>query len=356
MQLGNVAVASFFVLSGYLMNEAMTSFYHHRPFAFILNRYLRITPPLLVAVIVSISLHALLITNIDAQILSTQFPITNISHDNVAPALASAIFPFNGILLAIIGGPNNIEYDFVRYSWAIFTELLFYWYMFLNGILKKICSHNSVSLLLYLGSLAISLTGIVVYNSDTIGLPDNVLRFTKAVPFIFHFQWAPHFLLGVMISLFNRQKKTPVVLIRTIIALLFSLLQLGLYASHSPNGAPILVLCLYGIVVLGIIHISKLQPNKDSRWGHLSKYWDKFLGNFSYPVYINHFSISITIITILLSLEWDISNSEYYIRIPLYLLFCTSIVLIAGLLIQLTDKLTDTIRNRIRKHIFVVNR
>lgn len=43
---GGIAVMAFFVLSGYIISEASATFYRGRPFPFLLNRLLRLLPPI----------------------------------------------------------------------------------------------------------------------------------------------------------------------------------------------------------------------------------------------------------------------------------------------------------------------
>jgi len=45
MGIGNIAVMGFFVLSGFIIAEAASTFYRNRPAAFLANRFWRIAPP-----------------------------------------------------------------------------------------------------------------------------------------------------------------------------------------------------------------------------------------------------------------------------------------------------------------------
>ena len=53
LDLGRVAVLAFFILSGFVINEAAETFYDRRPVAFACNRLLRIMPPFFGAIILS---------------------------------------------------------------------------------------------------------------------------------------------------------------------------------------------------------------------------------------------------------------------------------------------------------------
>ena len=58
--IGNVAVMGFFVLSGFIITEALATFYAGRPVAFLANRLTRIAPPYWAALAFSIGVHLLL--------------------------------------------------------------------------------------------------------------------------------------------------------------------------------------------------------------------------------------------------------------------------------------------------------
>ena len=56
-QLGNPAVACFFILSGFLMNYSLENIYKERVFDFYKNRFLRIYPQLIFAMITTLIVH-----------------------------------------------------------------------------------------------------------------------------------------------------------------------------------------------------------------------------------------------------------------------------------------------------------
>ena len=58
--LGNMAVVTFFILSGYVMTESNEVFYKKRTGKFLINRILRIVPPYYMALIFSIFIHYIL--------------------------------------------------------------------------------------------------------------------------------------------------------------------------------------------------------------------------------------------------------------------------------------------------------
>ena len=61
LAVGTVAVMVFFVLSGFIIAEAVHCNYQSRPSAFLFNRFLRIVPPLVIAISLSAVVHFLLL-------------------------------------------------------------------------------------------------------------------------------------------------------------------------------------------------------------------------------------------------------------------------------------------------------
>ncbi len=134
LQLGNVAVSSFFVLSGYLMMEAITLWYADRLPNFLINRYLRIGPPLFVAAVLSIAVHFSLLHSGGLSAGLESIPQDGISRDNALLALLAPLFPFDSQFAKLFSIAPAPYYQFVRYSWAIMTELIFYWFLFFYAL------------------------------------------------------------------------------------------------------------------------------------------------------------------------------------------------------------------------------
>lgn len=97
LQLGNVAVSSFFVLSGYLMMEAITLWYSNRLPNFLINRYLRIGPPLFVAAVVSVAVHFSVLYTVTISAGLESIPDSGISLDN---ALLSLLAPYFRLMVS----------------------------------------------------------------------------------------------------------------------------------------------------------------------------------------------------------------------------------------------------------------
>src|SRR5262245_50834284 len=72
--IGNVAVMGCFILSGFIISEAVDWYYPNRPMAFLTNRALRLLPPFWMATIVAILVHALLASFGVLRLPNTQSP------------------------------------------------------------------------------------------------------------------------------------------------------------------------------------------------------------------------------------------------------------------------------------------
>jgi peptidoglycan/LPS O-acetylase OafA/YrhL len=120
---GNVAVLTFFALSGFIIVEAGNTSYIKRPLAFAVNRVLRIVPPLIVAFVVSILTHFVLFSSgtlrlvpgsyVGGADVADIFNLYNVVANIVSIApVASKMFP--------------MTYEFIPYTWALLIEVAFY--------------------------------------------------------------------------------------------------------------------------------------------------------------------------------------------------------------------------------------
>jgi len=321
-QFGNVAVSSFFVLSGYLMNSSIQSWYLKKPNNFILNRYLRISPPLFVASILSIIIHTILsyknIFLIDGTaIIAKDF----VSKSNIIYTILSPIYPLNHIIYKIFFKNYLMNYTFVAYSWAIFIELIFYWLIFIAY------KHNIKRLILCISTFLFFIALDNLYLNNFTLLHNN--------SFFNIFQWTPHFILGTLLSSFFDKNK-----LLTYLFIFLSIVQLKFYAQNDY----IYVIILY-LLVNTIAFSSILKSNNNDK---LKKYFDKLLGTLSYPVYINQYSLSILFYSLLNFYNITLLNYNLFERILIYILYNIIIIIVAKFLIQITDFYTDSLRNKLR--------
>jgi peptidoglycan/LPS O-acetylase OafA/YrhL len=321
-QIGNVAVSSFFLLSGYLMNSSIQNWYIKKPINFILNRYLRISPPLFIASILSITIHVILnsknIILIDGTaLISNEF----VSKSNIIYTVLTPFYPFNYIIYKIFFQNTVMNYTFVAYSWAIFIELIFYWLIFFayKYKIKKFIVFFSTILFF------MALDKLYLHN----------FNFLNNISTINIFQWAPHFILGTLLSSFNEKNK-----ILTVLFGILSIIQLKYYAHED-----YIYVILFYLLINTIAFSSILKStNNDS----LKKYFDKQLGTLSYPIYINQYSLSILLFSLLYLNNINLSSYSLFERFIYYICYNTLIIILSKLLILLTDYFTDNLRNKLR--------
>lgn len=139
MSLGTIAVMIFFVLSGFVITEALNVFYKRRLGGFLLNRFLRLLPPYCAALATTIVLHYLLHLSglMPAEMAGTQ-PVQRGGQEAVIVAISiptTEIFYLRNIIanilvMPIIYGVGLIgmfpSYAFVPPYWALNVEIQYY--------------------------------------------------------------------------------------------------------------------------------------------------------------------------------------------------------------------------------------
>lgn len=348
LQLGNVAVSAFFVLSGYLMSEAIAVWYSGRLPQFIANRYLRISPPLLVAAVVSIAVHFILLHADIGMVGTEKISDGAISERNAMLALLEPLFPFN-IPIAKLAGllPAQQPYAFVRYAWAIFTELIFYWSLVVYFMSASRFGERATSFVFIPTILVLFVLGAGSYN----GFFDNTSAGAiPRIPLVSHMQWAPHFLIGFMLSRCGRDgwKNLPALALLAAASLL-AIIQLGLYVRSGVTGA-MPVLALYTVTLIAGFWMI-LSDRREYAFGkfRFTAKLDSSLGNLSYPIYINQFALALAILSALAYVTGtNVGDLPIPTRAVLFVGTNVVVIAAAAALISLTDTITDQLRDRLR--------
>jgi peptidoglycan/LPS O-acetylase OafA/YrhL len=347
LQLGSVAVSSFFVLSGYLMAEAIVNWYADRLPNFLVNRYLRIGPPLLIAALVSIAIHFTVLRAGTMIVGFEAIPQGAISNGNAILALLAPIFPLDVVVAKAFSIAPDPYYQFVRYSWAIFTELIFYWVLFLYAAAARLVGQRLAGMVFLSAAFAMFAGGTMNYGGYLSGT--LIGEYIARIPFVFHMQWTPHFLVGVLVSACARVHWRGHALNGILLAAgVAAIVQLGLYAHTSAEGALVVVL-LYALtlgagfrLILSDRHQYSIGPLR------LDRTLDRRFGNLSYPVYINHYALALALLWGVYVFNVDVTSFPAYARVVAFVFFNLIIVFSAALLIRITDVVTDRLRDRIR--------
>lgn len=343
LQFGNVAVSCFFVLSGYLMTAAVYLWYKNKLLSFITNRYLRISPPLFVAGVFSIISFLCLLKLGFPLDYWEPIPTEWISLDNMIRTLLSPLFPLNQVLENFFNLSSQNTYNFVRYSWAIYVEFFFYWLLFSYFLLKKLLNEKGVAIFSLILITLMSVAGIVYHEDVNSGKVSSLLG---KIPLITAMKWIPQFLLGVILCEIERNKTRNIWLkILFFLSIIGALTQLCLFAK-----ADFIIVGLLYLITLFLGFLSIMNKKQEFRVGSflINKKLDNKIGSLSYPVYINHYAIGLLFFNILAGLNFFVLDQPFFLRLSLFIFFNIIVICISKILINITDMLTDSLRDRIR--------
>ena len=270
MGFGIVAVVVFFVISGFIVGEANAMFYAGRPARFLTNRVLRLVPGYLAALILSVGVHDWLFEV--GKLKPWDYTLTGAPlQPRLLLAGAMDILPFFH--------PNYIgsqDFSFVPFAWSLRIEFLFYALAAAaySGIMLSASPRRRrcLAAMLFGGLYA----AFAIYVASGKAGPQQ----TDAIPF---------FLFGIALFMVW-QKRTAWRLIHAGLSLgcVFVALALWNQRGHPEflSQAPVLAVLL---AMLGLLVFARRRAGGWARAAWIG--WDKRLGELSYPLYINHFSV-----------------------------------------------------------------
>ena len=312
---GNVAVLTFFALSGFIIVDAADNSYNHRAFAFLQNRAMRIFPPLLVALLLSVGVHDALMRAGSLRLLPDSVGFL---------ADRSMIFSWKNLVynvlytFPLLGHLARPTYRFLPYAWAIRTELTFYlvlsgsiWISSRFGPLSRVL--RTIGCLFLLLSLEFHLVG-------------------KGE----EFRYFPYFAYGGLIYYAN--KGSPLCALLACASLLlclydFSSYDAGTQASLVARFGTRPWLVQYFALLLCLSLVWTLSLARSPR--PLIRF-DQVLGGLSYALYLNQFVCIIAI---------------YSILRPSYAALCAgaaAAIAVAVLMTSVLEPFLKPIRDRIR--------
>jgi peptidoglycan/LPS O-acetylase OafA/YrhL len=258
--LGMVAVAVFFVISGFVVAEASIVFYAARPLAFFLNRLLRVVPPYLAALALSIAVQAGLFTAGHLHLWDFPTVLSPLEPRLITAGVLGLVPGFQTRYLA------GVDFEFIPFVWTLRVEMAFYGAACVALVFANRFSKWPVTGMVLV--LALLACGLFLLE----GRPGLL-------------SCGPMFLLGVSgCLLLHRFEMRRLVLTGACLVLT----GLG-FASYVQHGTPVLGLQLATIfMLLALLAWLILQP--DCPW---PKGWDRSLGELSYPLYLNHYIVGI---------------------------------------------------------------
>lgn len=311
LPLGEVAVLLFFILSGYIITEALFIFYNGRPGAFIANRFFRIFPPYFAALAISAGFHL--------AVQHFHLPLLGLEHDYGFAINQKNIFKNTYSLLdwRIPQGKEDY-YLFVRYIWAVVIEWQYYVVAMLIFFLVSKRQYQA-----QLAAVILVFLAAYLFASRFGDFPSGTIPF-----------FSQYFLLGIILygitirrSLGRLGKCLPW------IAGSVTLLVLHDYITIWKYEAIVGLILLIGIAAIFVLTLS------NDTWfsnGNVKKI-DNKLGNLSYPLYLNHYAAEIGMYSLTNERSWSI----------LFIAVSLSLV-ISVMAFFITEPLTIRIRNAIR--------
>ncbi len=268
MGFGALAVGVFFALSGFIVAEANDRFYAGRPWAFLLNRLLRVVPPYLAALAISAAVQAVLWRT--GRLALWDFVL---GRDPLDPALLAA-----GVLSLLPGFHTSYvaqDFEYIPFVWTLRVEMAFY--------LVAVAVAASMS---WAGRQAGRVRGQVPAAAVAAGFAGFALYLWRGGPGLL--SDVPFFLLGVCLYAALRRPG----LWRGAAVLLAAGCAMAAFPHWDQRGLPALSLQLPALSAL-IAAMAVLAA-----WPHVAPSWrrlDRRMGALSYPLYLNHYAVDIAL-------------------------------------------------------------
>jgi peptidoglycan/LPS O-acetylase OafA/YrhL len=255
MGFGAIAVAVFFAVSGFVVTEANIVFYNGRPWAFLENRVIRLLPPYLAALGLAVAVHALLWR-------AGWLDLWDFPHAGAPVTVARVLAGVFGLIPGVhVLWPDNFE--FIPFAWSLRMEMAFY----------------AAATLLLLAPRRTRAFWLVA------ALAASVAFLLQGRPGIL--SCAPMFLLGVAVCLVGRRFGWKA---RGFFLAVLPVAAWG-FASWGQHGHPVLVWQFEALTAL-LLAFAMLAAARSPAWLHGI---DRFLGDLSYPLYLNHYAVGLVL-------------------------------------------------------------
>ncbi len=308
--MGSVAVLVFFVMSGFIIVEAVDQIYSRRPVDFLINRLLRIVPHFVIAAILAILVHLAFLNGYGFRLWEAPLPSASevLSFKNLAANL----------FLLLPGADRFSAYQFLEIVWAVRVELAFYMAVFGSIIIKKyLHSKVPISFILLLTCVAIT--------------PLFLLSLHGKVPAMLGF--LPFFVFGgALFYCVEGSRRALLILASAAFGIFLYLIQdvnyLRLIQTVGPGRHDIylFVVLLATFIVLCRADFSALRV------------FDKKTGEVTYPLYLYHE------VTLMIMLMATPSNSYASLILGIGVSIAFSILMMA-----IVDQRVGQLRDRVRR-------
>jgi peptidoglycan/LPS O-acetylase OafA/YrhL len=265
LELGAIAVAVFFALSGFIVAEATATFYANRPTAFLVNRCLRVVPPYLAALCLTAAADCLVYSHF--QLVTLDAPLHGPPWA-LRVLLAGVLEIVPGLTAHRIAGQ---DFSFIPFAWTLRVEFAFYLAAFAMAWLLTRVQAPAARRWLTTGAFiaAYALFGLFLWHHDPIS---GGGRQALNIPF---------FAFGVSAYLLQRR---PTQAARLRLLLSAACVPVA-FVLCGERGHPVLawqlpLLCALFAILLALGR----APSPRGAW----RMWDQRLGTLSYPLYIGH--------------------------------------------------------------------
>jgi peptidoglycan/LPS O-acetylase OafA/YrhL len=267
--LGIVAVDVFFVISGLVITEAIVQVYRGRPLRFLANRLLRLIPPYLAALALSVAVHAWLWR-------SGQLRVWDFALDGSPVTMGHVV---TGILELLPGG-RSIQlaagFEFIPFAWTLRVEMTFYLVAFAVAVVVAQPRWRARRPIWRVGAGASALGFALLMF---------LLFLIRRRPLILGN--IPFFVLGF--ALYWRDRD-PRAWSRALVGLAALGGLAALFALRSPRfpwhtGEQAVLLAALGVGLSALLRAEGL--------GSRLRGLDRAAGDLSYPLYLNHYAVGI---------------------------------------------------------------
>lgn len=289
LSLGTVGVSCFFVLSGLIIVDAVLTFYKERPFRFLVNRLLRVIPPLVFSMVVAFAAIGLLQTASSLRLFNAQWM-------GAGPPPAIGSKDLFASILSILPLPQSIvpraEFDLIPVLWTLKIELFFYCLIFLVSLAATMVYRRwSLDYVQGMG-IGLQLAAVAVM----FGMAGWAFGLLPAA-----FSFLPYFSLGVALfyALRGYWIGIAAVGVFSILAVLqYVFLQIPGRAKFQLNQNLIAQVDPFAPTVILIVSITALIAVAAAalrQFGQL----DRTLGDLTYSLYLNHTTVGVIVLSLL---------------------------------------------------------
>ncbi len=261
---GYVAVLAFFVMSGFVITEAVYHFYRQRPVGFIENRLLRIVPHYLLALCAMIAVCSIFYATGSLRITrSADFAG---GHAFDAQNLLANLFGFVPLT------NQMMDFDFIGIAWAIRVEMMFYLFFAVALWLER-----------YSGRVfdRRTLSGVLCLIAAIL-CPLWFLSMAGRLPAMISL--APYFVFGSALYFLIRSRSRGAILM-SFVAFAAVSAQFVVYSIHArPPGTESGAWLEFTLLVALVALIIWLAESTTTRFRTM----DEALGRITYPLYVFH--------------------------------------------------------------------